>query len=148
MPKDNIYIPDLGDIIEFTPDSCEISGSVTAGKVLVDGLGIGDVGNIVLRDRKHLSQDGLMVVIITISKENFSILSGPDIISRGFVYVRESEDLIDEAKEIVIKVMDECEENNITDWSAIKLNIRNSLRDFLYERTKRKPMILPVILEI
>jgi ribonuclease J len=148
MPKDNIYIPDLGDIIEFTPDSCEISGSVTAGKVLVDGLGIGDVGNIVLRDRKHLSQDGLMVVIITISKENFSILSGPDIISRGFVYVRESEDLIDEAKEIVIKVMDECEENNITDWSTIKLNIRNSLRDFLYERTKRKPMILPVILEI
>ena len=89
-----------------------------------------------------------MVVIITISKENFSILSGPDIISRGFVYVRESEDLIDEAKEIVIKVMDECEENNITDWSTIKLNIRNSLRDFLYERTKRKPMILPVILEI
>jgi ribonuclease J len=148
MPRENILIADLGNVIELTPDSCRISDTVTAGKVLVDGLGIGDVGNIVLRDRKHLSQDGLMVVVVTVSRDNFSIISGPDIISRGFVYVRESEELMDDAKEVVIRVMEECEERNITDWGTIKLNVRSALRDFLYERTKRKPMILPVIMEI
>lgn len=148
MPKDNIFIADLGDVIEFTPRTAKINGSVTAGRVLVDGLGIGDVGNIVLRDRKHLSQDGLMVVVITMSKDNYSIISGPDIISRGFVYVRESEGLMDDAKEVVKKAMEECEERGITDWSSLKLHIRDSLRSFLYERTKRKPMILPVIMEI
>ena len=148
MPPENIFIAELGNVIEFTPNSCRINGSVTAGRVLVDGLGIGDVGNIVLRDRKHLSQDGLMVVVITMSKDNYSIIAGPDIISRGFVYVRESEGLMDDAKEVVKHVMEECEEKNITDWSTIKLNIRDDLRDFLYERTKRKPMILPVIMEI
>ena len=109
MPRENILIADLGNVIELTPDSCRISDTVTAGKVLVDGLGIGDVGNIVLRDRKHLSQDGLMVVVVTVSRDNFSIISGPDIISRGFVYVRESEELMDDAKEVVIRVMEECE---------------------------------------
>jgi len=148
MPKKNIFIAELGNVIEFTPNSCRINGSVTAGKVLVDGLGIGDVGNIVLRDRKHLSQDGLMVVVITMSKDNYSIIAGPDIISRGFVYVRESEKLMEDAKKIVKNVLEECEEKKITDWNTIKLNIRNDLRDFLYERTKRKPMILPVIMEI
>jgi ribonuclease J len=148
MPSENIFIAELGNVIEFTPDSCKINGSVTAGRVLVDGLGIGDVGNIVLRDRKHLSQDGLMVVVITMSKDNYNIIAGPDIISRGFVYVRESEELMEDAKEVVIKVMEDCEEKSITDWSTIKLNIRDGLRDFLYERTKRKPMILPVIMEI
>jgi ribonuclease J len=148
MPKKNIFIAELGNVIEFTPNSCRINGSVTAGKVLVDGLGIGDVGNIVLRDRKHLSQDGLMVVVITMSKDNYSIIAGPDIISRGFVYVRESEKLMEDAKKIVKNVLEECEEKKITDWNTIKLNIRNGLRDFLYERTKRKPMILPVIMEI
>lgn len=148
MPLENIFIAELGNIVEFTSDSCKINGSVTAGRVLVDGLGIGDVGNIVLRDRKHLSQDGLMVVVITMSKDNYSIIAGPDIISRGFVYVRESEDLMEDAKEVVKKVMEDCEERSITDWSTIKLNIRDGLRDFLYERTKRKPMILPVIMEI
>ena len=148
MPKKNIFIAELGNVIEFTPNSCRINGSVTAGKVLVDGLGIGDVGNIVLRDRKHLSQDGLMVVVITMSKDNYSIIAGPDIISRGFVYVRESEKLMEDAKKIVKNVLEECEEKKITDWNTIKLNIRNGLRDFLDERTKRKPMILPVIMEI
>jgi ribonuclease J len=148
MPSENIFIAELGNVIEFTLDSCKINGSVTAGRVLVDGLGIGDVGNIVLRDRKHLSQDGLMVVVITMSKDNYNIIAGPDIISRGFVYVRESEELMEDAKEVVIKVMEDCEEKSITDWSTIKLNIRDGLRDFLYERTKRKPMILPVIMEI
>ncbi len=148
MPKKNIFIAELGNVIEFTPNSCRINGSVTAGKVLVDGLGIGDVGNIVLRDRKHLSQDGLMVVVITMSRDDYSIVAGPDIISRGFVYVRESEKLMEDAKKIVKNVLEECEEKKITDWNTIKLNIRNDLRDFLYERTKRKPMILPVIMEI
>src|SRR5690554_7539387 len=148
MKKDNIFICDNGSVLEFTSNSCKISGTVTAGRVLVDGLGIGDVGNIVLRDRKHLSQDGLMVVIITMSRNNFNIVAGPDIISRGFVYVRESEGLMDDAKEVVKRVLEECEERNMTDWSSIKLSIRESLRDFLYERTKRNPMILPVIMEI
>jgi ribonuclease J len=148
MPKENVQIADLGDVIEFTPDTCKINGTVTAGRVLVDGLGIGDVGNIVLRDRKHLSQDGLMVVVITMSKDNYSIISGPDIISRGFVYVRESEGLMDDAKEVVKKAMEDCEDRGITDWSSLKLHIRDALRSFLYERTKRKPMILPVIMEI
>lgn len=148
MPKENIFIAELGNVIEFTPDSCKINGTVTAGRVLVDGLGIGDVGNIVLRDRKHLSQDGLMVVIITMSRNDFNIIAGPDIISRGFVYVRESEGLMDDAKEVVMRVLEECEEKNISDWSNIKLSIRDALRGFLYERTKRKPMILPVIMEI
>ncbi|NLB40734.1 MAG: ribonuclease J [Clostridiales bacterium] len=148
MPKENVQIADLGDVIEFTPDTCKINGTVTAGRVLVDGLGIGDVGNIVLRDRKHLSQDGLMVVVITMSKDNYSIISGPDIISRGFVYVRESEGLMDDAKEVVKKAMEDCEDRGITDWSSLKLHIRDALRSFLYERTKRKPMILPVIMVI
>ena len=148
MPKENIFIAELGNVLEFTSNSCRINGSVVAGRVLVDGLGIGDVGNIVLRDRKHLSQDGLMVVVITMSKDDCSIIAGPDIISRGFVYVRESEGLMDDAKEVVKRVLEECEERNMTDWSSIKLSIRESLRDFLYERTKRNPMILPVIMEI
>jgi ribonuclease J len=148
MSRNNIFIAELGNVIEFTQDTCKINGSVVAGRVLVDGLGIGDVGNIVLRDRKHLSQDGLMVVVITMSKDNYNIIAGPDIISRGFVYVREAEGLMDDAKEIVKRVMENCEGKNITDWSTIKLNIRDNLRDFLYERTKRKPMILPVIMEI
>jgi ribonuclease J len=148
MPRENIVIAELGSVIEFTANTCRLSGSVVAGRVLVDGLGIGDVGNIVLRDRKHLSQDGLMVVVITMARDNYSIIAGPDIISRGFVYVRESEGLMDDAKEVVKRVLEECEEKSITDWSNIKFNIRDALRDFLYERTKRKPMILPVIMEI
>ncbi len=148
MPKENIQIAELGDVIEFTPKTCRVNSSVTAGRVLVDGLGIGDVGSIVLRDRKHLSQDGLMVVVITMSKDNHSIISGPDIISRGFVYVRESEELMEDAKDVVKRVMEECEDRNISDWSSLKLHIRDALRNFLYERTKRKPMILPVIMEI
>lgn len=148
MPKENIFIAEIGNVLEFTPDTCKIAGSVPAGRVLVDGLGIGDVGNIVLRDRKHLSQDGLLVVVVTISKDSASIIAGPDIISRGFVYVRESEKLMEEAKGIVINVLERCEEKKISDWGTIKISIRDGLRDFLYEKTKRKPMILPVIMEI
>lgn len=148
MPKENIQLLDIGDVLELTPNSMKVAGSVPAGRILVDGLGIGDVGNIVLRDRKHLSQDGLMVVVVTISKESSSLVSGPDIISRGFVYVRESEQLMEDAKSIVKKILERCEEKKITDWSTIKSSIKDGLKNFLYERTKRNPMILPIIIEI
>ncbi len=148
MPKENIFICEIGNVLEFTSDSCKVTGTVTAGRVLVDGLGIGDVGNIVLRDRKHLSQDGLMVVVVTISKDSSSVVAGPDIISRGFVYVREAEDLMEEARDLVVKILEEHEEKKIMDWNSIKVSIKDELRDFLYEKTKRKPMILPVIMEI
>ena len=149
MSRPNIFLLNIGDVVEFTPDSCKVTRSVPAGGGLVDGLGIGDVGNIVLRDRKHLSQDGLMVVVVTISKGSGGLtISGPDIISRGFVYVRESEQLMEDAKEVVRKALDQCEENQISDWATIKYKIKESLKVFLYERTKRNPMILPIIMEI
>lgn len=148
MPEENIFILENGLVMEVSHKSARVAGSVTAGQVLVDGLGVGDVGNIVLRDRKHLSQDGILTVVVTISKETGGVIAGPDIISRGFVYVRESEDLMDEAKEIVKDALNKCEEKQITDWSTIKTNIKEVLRSFLYEKTKRKPMILPIIMEI
>jgi ribonuclease J len=148
MPRDNIFVIDNGTVLEFTPNSCKIAGTVTAGRVLVDGLGIGDVGNIVLRDRKHLSQDGLIVIVVTISKDAGTVIAGPDIISRGFVYVRESEELIEQARELVRETLERCKQERITDWATLKTNIRDELRGFLYERTKRNPMILPIIMEI
>lgn len=148
MPKENIFISDIGDVIELTKKSARFNGKVAGGKVLVDGSGVGDVGNIVLRDRKHLSQDGLFVVVVTIAKETGALIAGPDIISRGFVYVRESEDLMEEAKTVVKETLNMCIERQMTEWSSIKSNIRDSLREFLYEKTKRKPMILPIIMEI
>lgn len=148
MPAENIVIADNGDVIEITRDSIKKSGTVVSGQVFVDGLGVGDVGNIVLRDRKHLSQDGILTVVVTIEKETGSVIAGPDIISRGFVYVRESEDLMDEARIIVRDALRQCEEKHITEWATIKTNIKDSLRMFLYEKTKRKPMILPIIMEI
>lgn len=148
MPEANVYIPENGDVIELTRTSIKKNGSVISGQVFVDGLGVGDVGNIVLRDRKHLAQDGILTVVVTIEKETGSVMSGPDIISRGFVYVRESEDLMDEAREVVKEALKECEEKHITEWSTIKSNIKETLRLFLYEKTKRKPMILPIIMEI
>lgn len=148
MARDRIFIPENGSVLEFTSNSCMVNGTVVAGSVLVDGLGVGDVGSIVLRDRKHLSQDGLMVVVLTLSKENGQVIAGPDIISRGFVYVRESEGLMEEAKEVVKRVLDHCEEKRITDWGSIKVSVKDGLRSYLYEKTKRKPMILPIIMEI
>ncbi|MGG7057484.1 ribonuclease J [Clostridium nigeriense] len=147
-PEENVLIPENGGVIEVTRNNIRRSGSVNAGQVFVDGLGVGDVGNIVLRDRKHLSQDGILTVVVTLSKENNSIIAGPDIISRGFVYVRESEGLMDGAKDIVKDVLRECEESNITDWASLKAKVRDELRSYLYEKTKRKPMILPIIMEI
>lgn len=148
MKKSNVFVLELGQVLELTRDSARISGNVTAGQVLVDGLGVGDVGNIVLRDRKHLSQDGILTVVVTIDRQTGKIIAGPDIISRGFVYVRESEHLMDEAKIIVKNCLDSCLENQIREWSALKSNIRDELRDYLYQKTKRKPMILPIIMEI
>jgi ribonuclease J len=148
VDKNNIFIADIGTVLEFTKDTGRTAGTVVAGKVLVDGLGVGDVGNIVLRDRKHLSQDGLIVVVVTISKETGQVVAGPDIISRGFVYVRESEDLMEEARGIIKDALTKCEEKQITEWGTIKSEVRESLREFIYERTKRNPMILPIIMEI
>ncbi|WP_330381809.1 ribonuclease J [Defluviitalea phaphyphila] len=148
MPKQNIFILSNGETLELTRNSCRVAGSVPSGQILVDGLGVGDVGNIVLRDRRHLSQDGLLVVVVTIEKASNMVIAGPDIISRGFVYVRESENLIDEAKKVVRKALDQCEQKQITEWSQIKGLIRDTLKDFLWQQTKRSPMILPIIMEV
>lgn len=148
MSKENVFVAEIGSVIELDNHSAKISRRVQSGQTLVDGLGVGDVGNIVLRDRKHLSQDGLFIVVVSLNKENGKVLSGPDVISRGFVYVRESGNLMGEAKAVIREALSKCEENEITDWSTIKGAIRDSLRQFLYEKTKRKPMILPIIMEV
>jgi len=147
LPEKNLLIPENGDVIEVTRNYIKKSGVVVSGQVFVDGLGVGDVGNIVLRDRKHLSQDGILTIVVTIEKQTGRVVSGPDIISRGFVYVRESEGLMEEAREIVNSVLRDCEERQITDWATLKSKMRDELREFLYEKTKRKPMILPIIME-
>ena len=148
MDKKNVFVLEIGDILEVGRDSCKIVGSVPSGQVLVDGLGVGDVGNIVLRDRKHLSQDGLMIVVVSMDRNEGTLLSGPDIISRGFVYVRESEYLISDAKNVVRNALLSCEGKQISEWAYIKTLIKETLRDFLWQKTKRSPMILPIIMEI
>ena len=148
MPKENIVIAENGCVVELTRNSIGIAGRIPAGKILVDGLGVGDVGNIVLRDRRQLSQDGIMIVVVTIEKETCRVVSGPDIVSRGFVYVREAEGLMDDARDKVQAALEKCEENGVSEWSAIKSAIRDSLGRFLYEKTRRRPMILPIIMEI
>ena len=148
MPKENIVIAENGSVVELTPNSIGINGKVPAGKVLVDGLGVGDVGHIVLRDRRQLSQDGILIVVVTIDRHDYSIVAGPDIVSRGFVYVRESEDLIDTAKERVVAALDKCRDNNVTEWSALKSAVRDALGRYLFEKTRRRPMIMPLIMEV
>lgn len=148
MREENIFLLENGQSLDFTKDGARLGQKVPSGNILVDGLGVGDVGNIVLRDRKHLSEDGLIVVVVTMSKQEGKVLAGPDIISRGFVYVRESEDLMEESRERVKRVLEECERKNITDWATLKYNIRDALRSYLYEKIKRNPMILPIIMEV
>ncbi len=148
IPPENILIAENGRVLEFTKDSGKISGRVTAGKVLVDGLGVGDVGNIVLRDRRQLSQDGILIVVVTIDKETTEVIAGPDIISRGFVYVRESEELMEQAREKVKQALRKCIEEDISEWSTIKSQVREHLGKFLFEQTRRRPMILPIIMEV
>ncbi len=148
MDEKNIFIMENGQTLDLSKNRAKFGPPVTSGHLLVDGLGVGDVGNIVLRDRKHLSEDGLIVVVVTISKEDGKIVAGPDIISRGFVYVRESEDLMEEARQVVAEALNQCEAQNITDWSKLKNETRNSLRGFLYHKIQRNPMILPIIMEV
>ena len=147
IPKENIFIMRSGDVMEMDEESAAITGKVHTGAIMVDGLGVGDVGNIVLRDRQHLSEDGIMVVVLTLEKHSNQLLAGPDIVSRGFVYVRESEDLMGEARIVVEDALDECLNRRVTDWGRIKTVIKDSLGDFVWKRTKRRPMILPIIME-
>lgn len=147
IPKENIYILSSGNVLEMDAQSAEVTGSVHTGAILVDGLGVGDVGNIVLRDRQHLAEDGIMIVVMTLERHSNVVLAGPDIVSRGFVYVRESEDLMDHAREVVENALDSCLDRNITDWGKIKTVVKDALSDYLWKRTKRNPMILPIIME-
>ena len=145
--NDNIFILKSGNILEMDENSASVTGSVHTGAILVDGLGVGDVGNIVLRDRQHLAEDGIMIVVMTLEKHSNVVLAGPDIVSRGFVYVRESEDLMDHAREVVEQALDGCLDKGITDWSKIKAAVKDALSDYVWKRTKRSPMILPIIME-
>lgn len=148
IKKQNILIGDNGTVFEFTNRSGKINGRVQAGAVFVDGLGVGDVGNIVIRDRQQLAQDGVVIVVITLEKGTNSVLAGPDIVSRGFVYVRDSEALLSEAKNRIEAVLDRCEAGNVSEWNAIKTQIRDSLGKYFFDKTKRRPMILPIIQEV
>ena len=148
MEPKNIFISDIGKVLELTKATCKWGGTVPAGKILVDGTGVGDVGSVVLRDRKHLAQDGMIVVVVNISSEDGSVITGPDIITRGFVYVKESENLIEEMRVIAAHAIDRCVTGGSSDWSALKANIKNDLSGYLFKTTKRNPMILPVIMEI
>jgi len=148
IDPDNIFITDIGEVVEIQGGAARKAGKVTSGNVLIDGLGVGDVGNIVLRDRKLLSQDGILVVVVTLSKQDGKIVSGPDIISRGFVYVRESEGLLDEANRIVSSTLQKLMSENVNEWASLKTNVKDALGRFLYEQTRRRPMILPIIMEV
>ena len=148
MTPKNIFIGEIGSVFELTAKSCKLKGAVTAGKVFVDGTGVGDVGSVVLRDRKHLAEDGMIVVCVNLSAEDGSIITGPDIITRGFIYVKESEQLMEALQGVATEAIERCQRKNIRDWSAIKSTIKNDLSGYLYKSTKRNPMILPVISEI
>ncbi len=148
VDKKNVFVMDIGKVLEITKTGAKINGFVPSGKTLIDGLGVGDVGNIVLRDRKHLAQDGLIVVTATLDAKTGNILSGPAIISRGFVYVRESEDLMVEIEALATECLSQCVRKNIHDWSSLKNNVKSCISDHIFKKTKRKPMILPVIMEV
>ena len=146
--KDNIFILRSGDVLELDENGAKVTGRVHVGNVMVDGLGVGDVGNIVLRDRQHLAEEGIIIVVLTLEEGSGQVLAGPDIVSRGFVYVRGSESLMDEAKQVLDDTMGQITEKNITDWSKIKTEIKDSLGEFVWKETKRKPMIIPIIMEV
>ncbi|MBE6587586.1 MAG: ribonuclease J [Ruminococcaceae bacterium] len=148
MSAENIFVMGIGEVLELDEHSCKRAGTVPSGRILIDGLGVGDVGNIVLRDRRHLAQDGLIVVVATIDIDEKIIVSGPDIISRGFVYVREAEELMDEVRAISGDVLTKSLDNGITEWTQMKNGVKDALTKFLFQKTKRKPMILPVIMNI
>ncbi len=148
IPEENTFIADLGDVLETDGVEMKLTGTVPSGKVMVDGFGVGDVGSVVLRDRKHLAEDGVMIIVATMNRETGRVVAGPDIVSRGFVYVRESEELLDEAKQLMAQVMENLQERNVREWGNIKSAMRDALSEFIYKETKRSPMILPIIMEI
>ncbi len=148
IPAKNVRIAEIGSVLEFTAKTCKLTGTVPAGKVFVDGTGVGDVGSVVLRDRKHLAQDGMIVVCVSLSTQDGAVITGPDIITRGFIYVKESEELMEELKAVAMEAIERCSRKRIRDWTAIKTAIKNDLSGYLYKTTKRNPMILPVIMEI
>ena len=148
IPKENIFLTNNGRVLELNEEEAKFTGTVPAGRVMVDGLGVGDVGNIVLRDRQHLSQDGLIVIVMTMDNQTGEIVSGPDVISRGFVYVRESENLMEDVKAFIREEIQDLENRHVRDWSTIKSTLKDDLRDFIFDRTKRNPMILPIIMEV
>ncbi|WAM32040.1 ribonuclease J [Caldicellulosiruptor naganoensis] len=148
LGEKNVFILENGKVLEITKDSAKVVGSVQAGNVLVDGLGVGDVGNVVLRDRRHLAQDGLFIVVLTIDSSTRDVIAGPEIISRGFIYIKEAEPLIEEAKKVIKDVLYFCRKNDITEPNAIKVILKDNLKNFLFERTRRNPMIIPIITEI
>ena len=147
-PAKNIRIAEIGSVLEFTGRTCKLNGTVTAGKVFVDGTGVGDVGSVVLRDRKHLAQDGMIVVCVNISSQDGSVVSGPDIITRGFIYVKESEELMEELRTVAMEAIERCGRKRVRDWTVLKSAIKNDLSGYLFRTTKRNPMILPVIMEV
>ena len=148
IPEENIFVTEIGDVVELTRNKGRIAGSVTAGSVMVDGSGVGDIGNVVLRDRKLLSEDGIFTVVITLNKQTGALLAQPEILSRGFVYEKNSEELLKETRELVKVKAAQFEKNHRSSWSSIKNDIRNSIKNYLYERTKRRPMVMPIIIEI
>lgn len=148
IPKENIFIIHSGDVLALDEKEAKVIDKVHTGAILVDGLGVGDVGNIVLRDRQHLAEDGILIVVLTLEKRTNQLLAGPDIVSRGFVYVRESESLMEEARQVLQEALEKCLTNRNADWSRIKLVIRDTMNEFIWKRTKRKPMILPIIMDV
>ena len=148
IPPERSFVLSNGSVLELDYESAKITGNIQAGRVLVDGLGVGDVGNIVLRDRKHLAQDGLIIIVTTIDREKGEMVSKPDVISRGFVYVRESEQLIDEIKLAASEAVEESLTKRNMDWAMMKNNVKSSVAKYIYDRTKRNPMILPIIEEV
>ena len=148
MSPQNIFVSSIGRVLEIDSDGCRFNGSIPSGKVLVDGYGVGDVGNIVLRDRRHLAQDGLIAIVASVNMDEMEIISGPDVISRGFVYVRESEELMEEVRALSAESLNDCLLSGVDDWMQMKTKVKNDLSKFLYSKTKRKPMILPIIMEV
>ena len=148
MSPKKIFIGEIGSVFELTKSTCKLGESVPAGQVMVAGTGVGDVGSVVLRDRKHLAQGGMIVVCVNLSAMDGSVLTGPDIITRGFVYVKESEDLMEELRTVALEAIERCQRKRIRDWTTIKTAIKHDLSGYLYKTTKRNPMILPVIMEI
>ena len=149
IPKENVFMLQSGDVLELDSKEAKVVDKVHTGEVLVDGLGVGDVGNIVLRDRQHLAEDGILIVVMTLEKRTNRLLAGPDIVSRGFVYVRESEGLMEDARKVLVDAVDNClHRQRGADWSKIKLVVRDTMNEFIWKRTKRRPMILPIIMDV